>query len=216
VRATFWQRELQTDPSDAQAGLGLASALRALGKNGEAADVTDRMLALYPKNMELLLESARDYLAGGQGFYAIPPLKAAMKLAPKDWRPASLLGVALDQDERPDEAVSAYQQALKLSPDNPAVLSNLALFYATRNDTAQAETLLRRAAAQPSATAKERQNLALILGLEGKTREAEQLMRQDLPPDAADANLTYLEGSKTLAAPSRPVGAPAASGGSGG
>ena len=37
-----------------------------------------------------------------------------------------------------------------------------------------------------------RQNLALILGLEGKLAEAERLERQDLPPELAEANMAYL------------------------
>ena len=211
IRAAFWQHELTVDPSDQGAGIGLAVALRALGKYDEAADQSDRVVVIAPKNVEALLESARDHIAAGHAFYAIQPLKDASMLAPKDWRPISLMGVALEQTQRPDEALAAYDQALKLSPDNPAVLSNLALFYATRGDTAQAETLLRRASAQPTATAQERQNLALVLGLEGKTAEAEHLMRQDLPPEIADANLAYFKGAPQPArAVVQPVSTPAA------
>jgi Flp pilus assembly protein TadD len=200
VRAAFWQHEAQADPNDIEAALGLASALRALGKYDEAADSADRAVMIAPKNVGALLESARAHIAAGRGFYAIQPLKDAETLAPKDWRPASLMGVALEQSQRPDEALVAYNQALKLSPNNPAVLSNLALYYATRNDPAQAETLLRLAVKQPTATIQERQNLALVLGLEGKVAESEHLMRQDLPPEAADANLAYFKASSAPAA----------------
>jgi Flp pilus assembly protein TadD len=211
-RATFWQREVGLDPADTEASIGLSAALRALGKYDEAADTADRALLAAPKNVEVLLESARDHIAAGHGFYAIQPLKDAETLAPKDWRPRSLMGVALEQSERPDEALIAYNDALKLSPNNPAALSNLALFYATRGDTAQAESLLRRAAADPRATSQERQNLALVLGLDGKTAEAERLMRQDLPPESADANLNYLKGgvSPHPTAPTAQPAAPAA------
>ena len=202
TRAAFWQHEITLDPTDVEAGLGLSSALRALGKYDEAADTADRVAMIAPKNVEAQLESARTHIGAGHGFYAIAPLKAAETLAPKDWRPVSLMGVALEQDERPDDAVVAYNQALKLSPNNPAVLSNLALYYATHNDTAQAEILLRRANAQPTATPQERQNLALVLGLEGKTAEAEHLMREDLPPEAADANLAYFKAANRPNAPS--------------
>ncbi len=104
----------------------------------------------------------------------------------------SLLGVAREQNRQPDEAHAAYLQALVLSPNNPAVLTNLALWCAKRRDVAQAETLLRRAVAQPGATAAERQNLALVLGLQGRIADAEKIMRDDLPPDVADNNLSYL------------------------
>jgi Flp pilus assembly protein TadD len=214
-RAAFWQRELGLDAADTEASIGLSAALRALGKYDEAADAADRAVILAPKNVEALLESARDHIAAGHGFYAIQPLKDAATLTPKDWRPYSLMGIALEQSERPDEALAAYNHALKLSPNNPAALSNLALFYATRGDTAQAESLLRRAAADPRSTSQERQNLALVLGLEGKTAEAERLMRQDLPPEAADANLAYFKGEvahptgRLISLPAKPEPAPA-------
>jgi Flp pilus assembly protein TadD len=34
-----------------------------------------------------------------------------------------------------------------------------------------------------------RQNLALVLGLRGRTAEAEQMLRQDLPPELVAQNL---------------------------
>ena len=37
-----------------------------------------------------------------------------------------------------------------------------------------------------------RLNLALVLGLQGKTGEAEALLRRDLPPELADQNLQWL------------------------
>jgi Flp pilus assembly protein TadD len=193
ARAAFWQHEANIDPKDSEAGIGLASALRALGRNDEAADAAERVLLFAPKSEDALLESARAHIASGHGFYAIAPLKQAETLYPKDWRPASLLAVAMEQDERPDEAVLAYNRAMKLSPGNPAVLSNFGLFYTTHGDAATGEALLRQAAAQPGATAQERQNLALVLGLKGQLAEAERLIREDLPPETADADLAYLK-----------------------
>jgi Flp pilus assembly protein TadD len=66
------------------------------------------------------------------------------------------------------------------------------MHYAARGQSSEAEQLLRQAAALPNATVQVRQNLALILGLEGKLAEAETLERQDLPPQLADANMAYL------------------------
>lgn len=192
TQATFWLREVQADPTDTEASVKLSKALRALGRIDEAVQASEAAVVVAPDNVEALLESARAKIAANQGFYAIAPLERAQKIAPKDWRALSLKGVALEQSERPEEAYQAYQQALTLSPNNPAVLSNLALYTAARGDPVAAEALLRRAVASPSATAQERLNLALVLGLQGKTAEAEQLLRQNLPPELANANLAYL------------------------
>ncbi len=37
-----------------------------------------------------------------------------------------------------------------------------------------------------------RQNLALVVGLQGRFQEAERIAQADLPPDEAAANVTYL------------------------
>lgn len=191
-RAAFWAREVQADGRDAQAGVRLAASLRALGRNEEAAAAAGRVLVINPDDKDALLEWARDGLAAGQGFYAIEPLAKLQAKDGKDWRIPSLLGVAYEQVSRPQDAEAAWRQALALSPNNPAVLSNLAMHYAAAGQTAQAEALLRQAAAQPEASLQVRQNLALVLGLQGRLSEAEQLQRRDLPPELAEANMAYL------------------------
>ena len=201
--ASFWAREVQIDPTDVEAGLKLSVALRTLGRYEEAAQSAQRVLVVSPKNFDGLLELARSQIATGQGFYAIPSLKDAQAAKPRDWRPISLLGIAYEQSERPAEAKAAHEQALALEPNNPAVLSNVALFRANQGDKAGAEALLRKAVALPGATARERQNLALVLGLQGKLAEAEQLIRQDLPPQTADANLAYLRSASAPAPQAR-------------
>jgi Flp pilus assembly protein TadD len=192
ARAAFWAREVNADPTDAEAGVRLAAALRALGRHQEASEAVQRVLVLQPDNIDALLESARVFVAQEQGFYAVAPVRRVLALRPADWRAATLLGVALDQAQRDDEAAAAHRQALVLAPANPTVLSNAAMYFASHGDLPQAENLLRRAAADPAAPVQARQNLALVLGLQGKMAEAEKLVRQDLPPEQANNNLAYL------------------------
>lgn len=202
TRVAFWTRETNIDPTDAEAGVALANALRSLGRYDGAADAAGRVLSLRPKYGPDLIEVARARISDNKGFYAIKPLQDAAALDPRDGRPWALLGIAYEQNEQPDLARSAYEQALKLAPDNPAALTNYAPFKATHGEPQAAEAMMRQAVAQPGAGAAERQNLALVLGLQGKIAEAERLIRQDLPPEAADTNLAYL---KTLNA--RPAAA---------
>ena len=107
-------------------------------------------------NVEAMLESGRAHIARGQAFYGIAALEGAREARPGDWRAWSLLGTAYEQVRRPDDARAAWAQALVLSPDNPDVLSNLAISAMTRGDAAGAEPLLRRAVAQPGASLKVR------------------------------------------------------------
>ena len=191
-QAAFWAREVDVDQTDVEARLKLAKALRVLGRYEEAGENADQLLVIQPTNYEALLESARDRIAQNQGFYAIDPAQRAEALQPRDWRPVSLLAIGMEQSERESEALAAHQKALALAPNNPATLSNLGMYYATHGDRTQAEALLRRAVAAPGAGAQERQNLALVLGMAGHIDEAEQLARQDLPPQTVSNNLAYL------------------------
>src|SRR4030095_14154993 len=72
------------------------------------------------------------------------------------------------------------------------VLSNLGLSYALSKDLKRAEETLRRATARGSADKRVRQNLALVVGLQGRFQEAETIARADLPSGEAAANVTYL------------------------
>ncbi|MGV8928715.1 MAG: tetratricopeptide repeat protein [Brevundimonas sp.] len=191
-RQIFWTDQAEINPMDPVAGVKAAQALRELNRFDQAAEMAGRVLVVQPTNTEAMLEAGRAHIARGQAFYGIGPLEDARNARPGDWRTWSLLGTAYEQVRRPDDARAAWGQALALSPDNPDVLSNMAISAMTRGDTAGAEPLLRRAVAQPGASLKVRLNLAMVLGLTGNMAEAEQILRRALPPEAADRNLTWL------------------------
>ena len=84
------------------------------------------------------------------------------------------------------------QRALKIVPDEPSVLSNLGLSYMLTRELPNAEQTLRRAYGNPRADARVRQNLALVVGLQGRFAEAETIAKGDLPAEEAAANVAYL------------------------
>src|SRR5208283_5818784 len=87
ARAAFWAREVNRDPTDVEAGVRLAAALRALGQYTQAAQAAQAVLVTAPDNKDALMEIGRAYTAQGQGFYAIEPIKRLAALSPKDWQP---------------------------------------------------------------------------------------------------------------------------------
>ena len=197
ARAAFWSNQAQIDPRDPVAGVNLAQALRGLGRYEEAAAAAGAVLIMAPDNMDALLEAARAHVERGQGFYAVERLTHAIQLAPKDWRPVSLMAIAYEQTSRDAEALASHRAAVALAPDAPVPLANLAMYLAGHDQLGEAETLLRRAAAMPAANAQVRQNLAMVLGLQGRVAEAEPLLRRDLPPEQANANLALLRAANS-------------------
>lgn len=198
-RSVFWANEQQANPADPIAGVKLAAALREMGQNDRAAEAAQQMLIVQPGNLEAMLELGRAHIARGQAFYGIAALEQARASAPRDWRPLSLLGVAYQQVRRTEDANAAWAAGLALSPENPDILTNQGTAAMAAGDAAGAENLLRRAVASPAATLKMRLNLALIIGLQGRISEAEQIIRRDLPPEQADRNLAWLRDQTTAA-----------------
>ncbi len=109
-----------------------------------------------------------------------------------DWRILSVQARLLDQMGRHADGAALLCQCARLMPDEPSVLSNLGLSYALSKNLPQAESTLRRAAAQPRVDPKVRQNLALVVGLQGRFQEAETIARGDLSQTEAAANVAYL------------------------
>ena len=65
--------------------------------------------------------------------------------------------------------------------------------YVLTGELPKAEKLLRQAVALPGADSRVRQNLALVVGLEGRFAEAEKIASAELPPDQAATNIAYLK-----------------------
>jgi Flp pilus assembly protein TadD len=99
----------------------------------------------------------------------------------------------LDQLGRYEEARQYYASALKIVPDHPSVLSNLGLSYVLSKDLPKAEETLRRAHGIAPTDQRVRANLALAVGLQGRVADAEKIVKADLPPAEAAANVALLK-----------------------
>ncbi len=194
-----WRSEMESagaryraDPRDGAAAIRYAQALRAIGQRAQAAAVLEQAAIHNPHDRALLGAYGRALADNGNLQQALDVLNRAHTPDSPDWRILSVQGAVLDQMGRHAEAQRYYASALRLVPDEPSVLSNLGLSYALSKNLKQAEATLRRAAAQPAAEPKVRQNLALVVGLQGRFGEAETIARGDLSPEEAAENVAYL------------------------
>jgi Flp pilus assembly protein TadD len=182
----------RANPRDAEAAMRYALALRGIGQRSQAAAVLEQASMHNPKHRPVLGAYGRALADAGNYKQAMDVLDRAHSPDQPDWRILSVQGAVLDQMGRHQEAQEYYASALRLKPDEPAVLSNLGLSYALAKDLPKAEATLRRASARPNADPRVRQNLALVVGLQGRFEEAESIARADLPVEEAAANVSYL------------------------
>jgi Flp pilus assembly protein TadD len=187
-----WGPRYHANNGDAQAAMYYARALRATGQRAQAVAVLEQATIHNPHDMPLLGEYGRALADAGDYNQALAVLDRAHTPDNPNWRVLNAQGAVLDQIGRHADAQSHYSAALKIAPNEPSVLSNLGLSYALSKDLPAAERTLRLAAQQPNAGPKVRQNLALVVGLQGRFAEAEKIASADLPPEQAAANVAYL------------------------
>src|ERR1700716_1321581 len=183
----------RANPKDADAALRYGQALRATGQRAQAVAVLEQATIAHPGNKALLAGYGRALADNGNFQQAFDVLTRGHSPDNPDWRILSVQGTVLDQLGRHDEARGYYASALKIVPEEPSVLSNLGLSYVLSKDLPKAEETLRLAYASTRADARVRQNLGLVVGLQGRFAEAESIVKADLPPDEAAANVAYLK-----------------------
>ena len=158
----------RANPRDADAALRYGQALRATGQRAQAVAVFEQATIAHSGNKALLAGYGRALADNGNFQRAFDVLTKAHSPDNPDWRILSVQGTALDQLGRHDDARRYYASALQIVPEEPSVLSNLGLSYVLSRDLPKAEETLRRAHGSARADARVRQNLGLVVGLQGR------------------------------------------------
>jgi Flp pilus assembly protein TadD len=182
------------NPEDKATAMRYASVLQIEGKAQQSLAVMRKLAISLPKDRQVLAAYGKSLAAAGQLQPALDAVRRAQTPEYPDWKLLSAEAAILDQLGSPQEAREAYRKALDLQPNEPSILSNLGMSYVLGGDLKSAENYLRTAISQPGADSRVRQNLALVVGLQGRFDEAEQIARGELTPERAHANIAYLRG----------------------
>ncbi len=202
----YWRNEYEKKPAELDPALNYAKNLKALGQKGAALQVLQQASLMHGADKKLASEYGRLALEMDQVALAGQLLAVADDPAIPDWRVISARGTVLSKQGKYAEAIPFYEKALKLSDGRPSVLNNLALAHAMNGDAGTSEELLRQAIDKGGDTAKTRQNLALVLGLQGKYDEATRIASADLPAGTAAANTAMVRKMVKLEPKSAPQG----------
>jgi Flp pilus assembly protein TadD len=195
VESDSWGKRYEANPKDRNAAFYYARALRALDQNAQALAVLQTAVLIHTEDREMLGAYGRSLADNGRLKQADEVLGRAHSPERPDWRILSAQGTVADQLGEHARAQQLYQTALKLAPNEPTVMSNLGLSLALSKQLPAAERVLSEAVASGSRDPRVRQNLVLVLGLQGRFGEAETLARQDQSPAEAAATIAYLKRS---------------------
>ena len=190
--ADEWGRRYDANPKDKVVAMTYARALHGLDQNTQAVAVLQNIAIQNPTDMEVLGAYGKALADAGRLTEAADILSRAHTPERPNWSVVSAQGTIADELGDHDAARDYYREALKIRPNDPTVLSNMGLSYALSRQLPRAEETLLLAANQPGADMRVRQNLSLVLALEGKFPQAEEWSRRDLSPIDAAANVAAI------------------------
>ena len=182
----------KANPKDKTTAIHYAAALRAVGQSKQAVAVLEISMSLYPQDVDINVAYAKALTADGRFEQSLTVLDNVIRPEAPDWNALLVKGATLDQLGRNGEARALYTQALVFAPGEASIEANIGLSYAMTNELAAAEQHLRRAVQMPGASSRIRQNLALVVGLQGRFDECRALYAAELPPEQVESNMAYV------------------------
>lgn len=189
---TKWGNAYQKDRKNRSSILNYSNALTQNGQIPQATAVLRAGVIAHPKDREIASAYGKALAMNGRFEESLNVLQGVQRADTPDWKLMSAQAAIYDQMGNHLKARSLYKQALKIEPDEASLLNNLGLSYLLSNELPDAEYTLRRAASLPGADSRVRQNLALVLGIQGKYDEAIEVAQAEIDPRQAKANIAYL------------------------
>lgn len=187
-----WSARYDKTPDDRTVIINYAAALRLNGQTEQAVAVLGKGKIKHPNDAELGAAYGKALADNGDFAQALTVIQSVQRADRPDWKLYSAEGAILDQMGRTAVARDRYAKALAIAPGEPTVLNNLALSHLLAGEMQEAERILREANQSPKATSRVRQNLALVIGLQGRFEEAEAVARTEIDERQAEANIAYL------------------------
>lgn len=152
----------EASPQDPEAGLKYASSLTGQERYSEASSVLEMTAMRFPNHKKVLAAYGKSLINTGNLQQASLILSNAHDSYSPDWTVLSAQGIISDQLGEHSRAIKFYEAALKISPDNPNIISNIGLSYLLTKDRKNAEKFLKQAADIPNSPQKVKDNYLLV------------------------------------------------------
>ena len=146
----------------------------------ESKQVTDSNLADSRRRAEVHTALAAEYYSRGNFTVALAETRLALKDDPSYFQAYNMQGLVYMELREDVAARESFDQALRLSPNNPEVLNNFGWFLCLRNDAQRGLGMMQRAAADNYYPTPEKAYLSAGLCLRriGRAAEAEESLRR--------------------------------------
>ena len=175
----IYQQILEKSPEDKNIVLLLGDNFRRSGEYDKAISVYDSLIAKDAANISAKEGKAITLISKGDFETPTALLDDVIKLDAKRWKSLNAMGILFVTRGLQPEAQQYFEEALKNSPNNLAVMNNLGLSKALSKDFSKSIEMLNKASAQSGVGSAERKridlNLALVYAATGKLEEAKKL-----------------------------------------
>jgi Flp pilus assembly protein TadD len=182
----------EANRNDKVAAIRFAAALRAAGQNSQAVSVMEVALASYRDDPDVDIAYAKALAADGRFSQALNVIDNTIRPESPNWNALLVKGAILDQMGQNAQARALYNQGRLLAPNEASLDANMGLSFAMTGELDQAERYLRTALRKRGANSRIRQNLGLVIGLQGRFDEARAIYQVELAPDQVEANMAYI------------------------
>jgi Flp pilus assembly protein TadD len=200
---SVYRRAAEMAPQEPAPLIAAGDVLLQIGEVNEAIVSYNAALVRPGDTQGAQIGLAKAFLKSGRPQLALMPLSKALAESPEDPKLLLLLGVSRDLAGQHGEAQGYYRSGLARAPGDPALTVNLALSLTLSGDYPNAIAVLQPLALASTASAQERQTLALIYGLKGSVAEAARIGRIDLDETVVEHNLAYYQTLRELSPEAR-------------
>ena len=143
------QSAVEREPQRRDLKLFLARLLTRAGKYDDAIPIYQKLIEQEPKSAELFYDLGETERRKGNLDQAMDSFRRCSQAAPSDTTCLLQLGLLMDGAGKRDQSKPIYEQILKIQPDQPVALNNLAYIEAEEGaDLDQALTMAQRARRQ--------------------------------------------------------------------
>jgi tetratricopeptide (TPR) repeat protein len=133
------QKETIAYPKDALAWMWLGVIRLEQDRPEDAAEALDKAAKLKPDDQDILYHRGRAHLLVSKNSY-----EQMFKLSPKSWLVHRVLAQASAEADRHEDAISEYQEAIKLTPTQPGLHEELGSEYLAINKIAEGAAALQQ------------------------------------------------------------------------